>query len=103
MATLYPGAIQTFPTMQDVSAADAPFVKQYQDAMQVGDLATAQAALSSMTASAAKRITADFLNTMSDTCIAIQREYLKRYNPSIIVSATQPSTQNNGDYWWQVI
>ena len=37
MATKYPNEIQTFPTMQDITAEDAVAVITYQKAMQDGD------------------------------------------------------------------
>lgn len=103
MATTYPGQTQTFPTMQNISVADANAVKQYQQAMQDGDLAAAQAALQNITSVQNKLITAELLNTMSDTCVAIQEEYERRYNISIVVSKQRPTNIAVGDYWFEVI
>lgn len=103
MATLYPGAIQTFPTMINISSTDAQYVKAYQEAMQNGDMQAAQNALSLISNSSLKLISANFLNTIDDTCVAIQLEYNKRYNPGITVSSTAPTSPQANDYWFEVI
>lgn len=103
MATTFPDAIQTFPTMQDITRSDAPYVMQYQTAMQNGDIETATQILQNIQDYGKKIVTADLLNTVNDTVVALQKLYAERYNPSYIVSETQPSGQKAGDYWFQII
>ena len=66
MATTFPSQIQTFPQMMNILAGEGDYVKQYQDAMESGDLATAQSILSQISNSQSKIITADYLNTIND-------------------------------------
>ena len=40
--TSFPDSIQTFTTMQDVESTDGALIKQYQTAIENGDIATAQ-------------------------------------------------------------
>ena len=102
MSTLYPGAIQTFPQMIDLAALDGPLVQQYQAAMQVGNLALAKQILDQIPNNQSKIITADYLNTINDTLVAVEKYFQVRYSPAYVVSNTQPSAQENGDFWFQV-
>lgn len=102
MATTYPNTVQTFPVVQNITESDGAIVKQYQIAMQNDDLALAQTLLNAINNGNAKIITAELLNTISDTTVAIENEYLKRYNPSITVSQIAPINPAVGDYWWEV-
>lgn len=102
MATSFPGAIQQFTQMQDITASDARSVSQYQQAMQQGDIATALSALSSIVDYDKKIINADYLNTINDTLNALQLFFEERYNPAYIVSMTQPAAQAVGDYWFDM-
>lgn len=102
MATLYPGQIQTFPTMQNITADDADLVKQYQEAMENGNLQEAGNILAQISNYPNKLITADILNTMQDTLVALQVKFDQRYSPGITVSVDAPTNPGNGDYWWQV-
>ena len=100
MATNFPN--QTFPTMQDITAADAALIKQYQDYMQAGNINAAQVALSGISNYNTKIITADLINTILDTCTEVQKYYTARYSPAYIVSSTQPTTQQPTDFWFEV-
>ena len=102
MATKYPNEIQTFPTMQDITAEDAVAVIAYQKAMQDGDINAAQVALSGVSNYNTKIITADLINTILDTCTEVQKYYTTRYSPAYIVSSTQPTTQQPTDFWFEV-
>lgn len=102
MATTFPSSIQTFPTMQDMGAADGALVKQYQAAMQAGDIPTAQTILSQITNGQNKIITADLLNTIIDTNVALQNYYAQRYSPAYVVSEEQPANQEATDFWFQI-
>ena len=102
MATSYPNSVQTFPQMIDLAASDGPLVQQYQLAMQAGNLALAQQILAQIPNSQNKIITADYLNTINDTVVAVEKYFQARYSPAYVVSNTQPSAQENGDFWFQV-
>ena len=102
MATSFPIAIQTFPQMIDLLASDGTLVQQYQAAMQAGNLTLAQQILAQIPNNQNKIITADYLNTINDTVVAVEKYFQARYSPAYVVSNTQPSAQENGDFWFQV-
>ena len=102
MATLYPNSVQTFPQMIDLAASDGPLAQQYQTAMQAGNLTLAQQILAQIPNNQNKIITADYLNTINDTVVAVEKYFQARYSPAYVVSNTQPSAQENGDFWFQV-
>ena len=102
MATSFPNAIQNFPQMMDLLASDGTLVQQYQTAMQAGNLTLAQQILAQIPNNQSKIITADYLNTINDTVVAVEKYFQARYSPAYIVSNTQPSAQENGDFWFQV-
>ena len=102
MSTLFPGATQTFPQMIDLTASDGALVQQYQAAMQAGNLALAKQILSQIPNSQNKIITADYLNTINDTVVAIERYFGSRYSPAYIVSESQPAYQEATDFWFEV-
>ena len=102
MSTLFPGATQTFPQMIDLTASDGALAQQYQAAMQAGNLTLAKQILAQIPNSQNKIITADYLNTINDTVVAVEKYFQARYSPAYVVSNTQPSAQENGDFWFQV-
>ena len=102
MATSYPNSVQTFPQMIDLAASDGALAQQYQTAMQAGNLALAKQILAQIPNNQNKIITADYLNTINDTVIAVEKYFQARYSPAYVVSNTQPSAQENGDFWFQV-
>ena len=102
MATLFPNAIQTFPQMIDLTASDGALAQQYQAAMQAGNLALAKQILSQIPNSQNKIITADYLNTITDTVIAVEQYFQARYSPAYIVSDTQPQSQEKNDFWFEI-
>ena len=102
MATSFPNQIQNFPQMQDITAQDAILVQQYQNAMQVGNLSLAQQILTQIPNNQNKIVTADYLNTIKDTVIAVQKYFGARYSPAYVVSETQPVNQEKSDFWFQV-
>ena len=102
MATSFPNALQTFPQMIDLTASDGALVQQYQAAMQAGNLALAKQILAQIPNNQNKIITADYLNTINDTVVAVEKYFQARYSPAYAVSNTQPSSQENGDFWFQV-
>lgn len=102
MATSYPNSVQTFPQMIDLAASDGTLVQQYQMAMQAGNLALAKQILAQIPNNQSKIITADYLNTINDTLVAVEKYFQTRYSPAYIVSNVQPSAQESGDFWFQV-
>ena len=102
MATSFPNALQTFPQMIDLLASDGSLVQQYQTAMQAGNLTLAKQILAQIPNNQNKIITADYLNTINDTVVAVEKYFQARYSPAYVVSNTQPSAQENGDFWFQV-
>ena len=102
MATLFPSEIQTFPKMIDLIASDGALVQQYQAAMQTGDITLAKQILDQIPNNQNKIITADYLNTINDTLVAVEKYFQTRYSPAYIVSNVQPSAQESGDFWFQV-
>ena len=102
MATSYPNSVQTFPQMIDLAASDGPLVQQYQLAMQTGNLTLAKQILAQIPNNQSKIITADYMNTINDTVVAVEKYFQDRYSPAYVVSNTQPSAQENGDFWFQV-
>lgn len=101
MSTSFPGAVQNFPTMQDISTSDAALVRQYQAAIANGDIEGAKAALEQIPDNQKKIVTADYLNMINDTVKAVQQYFLNRYSPTYIVSKDIPAGQAIGDFWFQ--
>ena len=102
MPSLFPSEIQTFPQMIDLTASDGSLVQQYQSAMQAGNITLAKQILAQIPNNQSKIITADYLNTINDTVVAVEKYFQARYSPAYVVSNTQPSAQENGDFWFQV-
>ena len=102
MSTLFPGAIQTFPQMIDLAASDGALTQQYQAAMQAGNLALAKQILAQIPNNQNKIITADYLNTINDTVLAVEQYFQARYSPAYIVSDTQPQSQEKNDFWFEI-
>ena len=102
MATSYPNSVQTFPQMIDLSASDGVLAQQYQTAMQAGNLALAKQILAQIPNNQNKIITADYLNTINDTVVAIEQYFRGRYSPAYIVSEAQPAYQEATDFWFEI-
>ena len=102
MPSLFPGAIQTFPQMIDLTASDGALAQQYQSAMQAGNLTLAQQILAQIPDNQSKIITADYLNTINDTVVAVEKYFQTRYSPAYVVSNTRPVNQETGDFWFEV-
>ena len=102
MATSFPNAIQTFAQMMDLIASDGALVQQYQIAMQAGNLALAKQILAQIPNNQNKIITADYLNTINDTVVAVEQYFQARYSPAYIVSESQPTYQEATDFWFEV-
>ena len=102
MATSYPNSVQTFPQMIDLTASDGPLVQQYQTAMQAGNLTLAKQILAQIPNNQSKIITADYLNTINDTLVAVEQYFQARYSPAYVVSNTRPTNQETGDFWFEI-
>ena len=102
MPSLFPSEIQTFPQMIDLAASDGVLAQQYQIAMQAGNLTLAKQILDQIPNGQSKIITADYLNTINDTVVAVEKFFQARYSSAYVVSSTQPSVQESGDFWFQV-
>ena len=102
MPSLFPGAIQTFPQMIDLTASDGALAQQYQAAMQAGNLTLAKQILAQIPSNQSKIITADYLNTINDTVVAVEQYFKGRYSSAYIVSENQPAYQEATDFWFEV-
>ena len=102
MPSLFPQQVQTFNQMQDISASDGALIAQYQTAIQAGNLTLAQQMLAQIPNNENKIITADYLNTINDTVVAIETYFRGRYSPAYIVSESQPAYQEATDFWFEV-
>ena len=102
MATSCPNAIQNFPQMIDLTASDGALAQQYQAAMQAGNLTLAKQILAQIPNNQNKIITADYLNTINDTVVAVEQYFQARYSPAYIVSESQPVYQEATDFWFEV-
>lgn len=102
MATSYPNSVQTFPQMIDLTASDGALAQQYQTAMQTGNLALAKQILAQIPNNQNKIITADYLNTINDTVVAVEQYFRGRYSPAYIVSESQPAYQEATDFWFEI-
>ena len=102
MATSYPNSVQTFPQMIDLSASDGALAQQYQAAMQAGNLTLAKQILAQIPNNQNKIITADYLNTINDTVLAVEQYFQARYSPAYIVSDMQPQSQEKNDFWFEI-
>lgn len=102
MATSFPNQVQTFTQMIDLSASDGTLVAQYQAAMQAGNLSLAKQILAQIPNNQNKIITADYLNTINDTVVAVEEYFRGRYSPAYIVSEDQPAFQEPTDFWFKI-
>lgn len=102
MSTTFPTTVQVFPQMQDANASDGALIAQYQAAMQAGNLALARQILAQIPNNQSKIITADYLNTINDTVVAVEEYFRGRYSPAYIVSEDQPAFQNKTDFWFEI-
>ena len=102
MPSLFPGAIQTFPQMIDLTASEDKIVQKFQAAKQAGNLTQAKQILGQISDNQNKIITADYLNTINDTLVALETYFTNKYSPAYVVSTTQPANQEATDFWFEV-
>lgn len=73
--TSFPDSVQTLVTMLDVLSSDAAALAGYQQAMEAGDTALAQQWYAQISNASQKIIDAQKLNTLIDTCMALEEFY----------------------------
>lgn len=98
----FPDTIVTFPTKVNTQAVDGSKIAQYQAAMEAGDLTLASQILSTITNYSKKIIDTAYLNSIAQTVNALEKYFLEKYSPAIVVSANQPSVQEQTDFWLQI-
>lgn len=81
--TTFPDQVQTFVTMLNMAVSDGAAVLGYQQAMRNGDTATAQQYFSQIANGNQKFIDSTKMNTLMDTCVALQRFYLTDIEPYV--------------------
>ena len=81
--TTFPDDIQSFVTMLNMSVEDGAAVTGYQRAMQAGNNTLARQYYSQITNANQKFIDATKMNTLMDTCVALQNFYLTDIQPYI--------------------
>ena len=81
--TTFPDNIQSFVTMLNMSVADGAAVTGYQQAMQAGNNTLAQQYYSQITNANQKFIDATKMNTLMDTCVALEKFYKTDIEPYI--------------------
>ena len=81
--TTFPEQVQTFVTMLNMAVSDGSAVAGYQQAMQQGNYNLAQQYFSQITNGNQKFVDATKMNTLMDTCVALQRFYSTDIQPYI--------------------
>lgn len=81
--TTFPEQVQTFVTMLNMAVSDGNAVTGYQQAMQQGNYNLAQQYFSQITNGNQKFVDAAKMNTLMDTCVALQRFYSTDIEPYI--------------------
>ena len=81
--TTFPEQVQTFVTMLNMTVADAPNVKGYQQAMEAGNKTLAQKYYNRITNANRKFVDSTKMNRLMDTCVALQNFYLTDIKPYI--------------------
>ena len=81
--TTFPDNIQSFITMLNMSVEDGAAVTGYQQAMQAGNNTLARQYYSQITNANQKFIDATKMNTLMDTCVALQKFYKTDIEPYV--------------------
>ena len=81
--TTFPDSINSFVTMLNMSIADGAAVTGYQQAMQAGNNTLARQYYSQITNANQKFIDATKMNTLMDTCVALQKFYKTDIEPYV--------------------
>ena len=81
--TTFPETIQNFIEVLNIVASDAPYINGFQQAMREGNYAAAQQYFSQIPDGDRKFLDAEKINTLLDTCIALERFYSTDIAPYI--------------------
>lgn len=87
--TSFPDAVQQFPLMQNILATDGANVKGFQEAMESGDTVTAQQYYAQIVNADKKFITSDMLNTLFQTCVALEQFFTTDVKPYIVTKQNE--------------
>lgn len=87
--TTFPEQVQSFVTMLNMAVADGEAITGYQQAMQQGNYELAQQYFSQITNANQKFVDATKMNTLMDTCIALQRFYASDIAPYVTQKQTE--------------
>lgn len=98
----FPEEIVTFTNRMNIGISDFSLIKQYQEAIQNLDIATANEILEQIPNYQRKIINADYLNSITQTVMALEIYFLEKYSPAIVVSSSQPVVQESTDMWFQI-
>ena len=79
--TTFPDQEQSFVEMEDITTGDVTLLTQYQQAMLQGNFQAARQALSQMINANNKLIDSVKINTLFDTCVALERFYKSDIEP----------------------
>ena len=99
--TQYPDKIDTFESKVDADIMTYPFVKQYKELFNQGNVTAARALLDTYPQLKNLMISADDFNNLQDAMIAMER-FMKRSQQQVLFSATEPQGSNQqsvGDIW----
>lgn len=89
MSTTFPSQIQTFITMLNISPSDGALVEGYQQAIQQGNQELALSYYNQIPNANQKFINANTLNTLIDTCVALQNFYKTDIQPYITTKQSE--------------
>lgn len=92
--TTFPDSIQTFTNFLNITVSDATLIQQYQTAVQSGDFETAQNVYAQIPNADQKIISALKLNTIINTCEALENFYK---------TDVQPYVENKQVEWENII
>lgn len=81
--TTFPEQVQAFVTMLNMTVADAEAVTGYQAAMQAGNNTLAQQYYNQITSANQKFVDATKMNTLMDTCMALEKFYATDIEPYV--------------------
>lgn len=82
-STTFPNQVQTFTTFLDITVSDAQLIQQYQTAIQSNDYETAQNIFAQIPNGNQKIINAQKLNTIINTCEALENFYKTDVQPYV--------------------
>lgn len=102
--TQYPDAIDVFDNKTDATADMQPYITQYKNYFNAGNVAAARNLLETFPQLKNMIISANDLNKLQDAMMAMER-FVKRTQQQIIFSRTEPSganTQAVGDVWIKI-